>query len=291
MITAVKPWLKQILKSLDFSLVFTDPEDEAKIKGIKYAWIYAVDAERVTKDGQTIMTKNDQYFRHDYELRMRMGVRLALRDEAAATIAKEKFISSVAVATNPLDTNGLDIEVAVLTAEFVSDKSLLKTGAGYDIVIEATGGIYRAADAEQIDPWAAALSIWATATLAGSWRSYAAYPVGKPDFSLYWQVSGMEIEEKGLSHFMLRKRLIAKIYGPNDQTAWAALQIVEALQQAFKVPLDAASKKYMTVDRPEANLNRETNQVSVTLTRNISRPSEEVPLIKRIYTGGKLQEV
>ena len=168
---------------------------------------------------------------------------------------------------------------------------MLKTGAGYDIVIEAAGGIYAAVAAPQIDTWVAALAAWSNVILSEPWKAYPAEPVGKPDCTLFWSISGVEIEEKGLSHYLLQKKFTAKIYGPNDRAAWAAFSILESLQREFKIPLDANSKKYMTVVRPELGMRRDSGQVTVTLTRNITNPSEEVALIGRIYTGGKLQEV
>ena len=290
MITALKPWLKQILNTMDIQTVYTDPEDEARIKGIKYAWIYAVEPERVEKDGQTLVVESNEYYLREYSLRQRIGIRLALGDEGAAAIAKAVFMNALAGA-NPQDGNGFDLEIAVLTAELITDKSVLKTGAGYDIVIAATGGIYAAVAAPQIDAWAAALAAWSAGILAEPWKTYVADPVGKPDYTLFWSISGVEIEEKGLSHYLLQKKLTAKIYGPNDRTAWAALRILESLQGEFKIPLDASSKKYMTVVRPELGTRHDSGQVTVTLTRNITRPSEEVPLIGRIATGGRIEEV
>lgn len=290
MITALKPWLKQILDTLDLHPVYTEPEDETKIKGQQYAWIYAVDAERVTKGGQTLVVRNADYYQRDYELSQRLGIRLAARNEAAAAAFKNSFMHVVAVASNPMDQQGFDIEISVLTAELISDKSVLKTGAGYDIVIEATGGIYAAVAAPPIDSWAAALAAWTTDILAEPWKAYPAEPIGKPDCTLFWSISGVEVEEKGLSHYLLQKKLTAKIYGPNAQKVWAALKILESLQRDFKIPLDASSKKYMTVVRPELGPHRDSGQVSVTLTRNITRPSEDVPLIGRLYTGGKIEE-
>ena len=289
MITALKPWLKQILNTMDIKTVFTDPEDESRIKGSKYAWIYAVAPERATRDGQTLMVKQDDFFLREYELHQRIGIRLALSDEIAAAIAKATFMNALAGST-PVDGNGFDIEIAALSTELVSDKSVLKTGAGYDIVIEATGGIYAAVASPQIDAWAAALAAWTTTILSEPWKTYVADPVGKPDCTLFWSISGVEIEEKGLSHYLLQKKLTAKIYGPNDRTAWAALRILESLQREFKIPLDASSKKYMTVVRPELGTRHDSGQVTVTLTRNITRPSEEVPLIGRIATDGRIEE-
>ena len=57
MITAVKPWLKSLLNAAGMIQVYTEAEDEARIKGAKYAWIYGVDPEQIEKDGHTVAVK------------------------------------------------------------------------------------------------------------------------------------------------------------------------------------------------------------------------------------------
>ena len=289
MITAVKPWLKSLLNAAGMIQVYTEAEDEARIKGAKYAWIYGVDPERIEKDGHTVAVKASHYYLREYELRTRIGVRVAARDEAEASALKTAILNAVATQANPLDPQGFDIEIEVLSAELVTDKSALKTGAGYDLVLEAAGGIYQPSDPSLIDPWLPVLAAWTTEALGAPWRAFDAYPMGQPDHTLYWKITSLEVEEKGRAHFLVRKKLTARIFAQSGQTTWAAVKIAEALEHAYKIPLSVALKKYVTVVAPEANLNNE-NQVSVILTHNTTRPAEEFPLMGRFYPAGELMK-
>ena len=294
MIAAIKPLLKQMLNIAGVATVYTEAEDETKIKGLKYAWIFGADPERVIRDGNTIVVSGDQCYLREYELRLKIGVHIAAKNEAEAASLKTAFLSALALSPTVKDAQGFDIELAVILAEFISDKSILKNGCGYEVVLELSGGIYNPVDSASGDPWVKALSEWTATMLGTPWRSYEFYPVGKPDMTLYWQVASVDVEENGLAMFTVRKKLTAYIFARSDQATWAALKIVEGLQSEYKIPLDAPQKKYMTVQKPEANLrnNPKTGgQVSVTLARNTRRPSDEVPLIGRIYTERKMQEV
>lgn len=294
MITTLKPMLKATLTAAGVTPVYTEAEDETKIKGLKYAWVYVVDAERVVRDGDTVVVSGGQYYRREYELRARIGVRIAAKNETEAGIIKAAFLNTLALSPTVADPQGFDIEVEALTADFISDKSILKNGCGYDVTIEAHGGIYRQIDPATVDPWLKALSTWTETTLAAPWRAYEFYPVGKPDMTMYWQIASVDVEEKGLAHFQVRKKLTGHIFARGDLAAWAALKIAESLQNDFKIPLDAALKKYLTVSKPEANLRNSpttSGQVSVILTRNTTRPTEDAPLMGRFYPSGTLQEV
>lgn len=291
MLTTIKPLLKQALITAGLTTVYTDMEDESKIKGLKYGWIFAADPERIIHDGETIVVSGDQYYVRDYELRLKIGVRVASRDEADARIIKTLFMNALALTPTVKDGQGLDIEVAALTAEFIGDTSVLKTGCGYEIVIECRGGIYRLVEQASIDPWLKVLSDWTMLVLGAPWRSYECYPVGKPDMTLYWQVASVELENKGLAAFVVSKKLTARIFARGDLATWAALTIAESLQAAYKIPLDALQKKYLTVQKPEANWrDGSSGQVTVTLTRNTKRPTEDAPLMQRFYPAGTLQE-
>lgn len=294
MITAVKPILKQTLAAMSVTPVYTDAEDEGKFKGVKYAWIYEVDPERVSRDGDTIMARDDGFYLREYELRLKVGVRLVARTEPEAHELKSHFLQALAAVSFIPDPQGFPIELNVLTAECIADKSILKTGSGYEIVIEALGGIYRPADPALADPWVQALCVWTKALLPAPWRIYEFYPMGRPDMTLYWQVSSVDVEEKSLSAYIVRKKLTGHIFARNDMAAWAALAIAEGLQKDFKLPLNAEQKRFMTVHKPEVNIRNSpatSGQVSVTLIRNTARPTEDVPKIGGFSIAGNLQEV
>ena len=294
MLTAIKPLLRQTLNAIGVDAVYTESEDETKIKGLKYAWVFGADPERVVRDGNTIVVSDGQYYLKEYELRLKVGIRIAAKDEPGAAAIKTDFLNALAISPTVKDARGFDIEVAVILAEFIGDKSVLKNGCGYEIVIELTGGVYRPAELTEVDPWLKTISEWTTALLGQPWRSYEFYPVGRPDATLYWQITSVDVEENGLAMFVVRKKMTARIFANGDQSTRAAVKIVEGLQLDYKIPLDAPAKKYLTVSKPEANLRNDPatgSQITVTLMRNTKRPTEEFPLMGRFYPGGKLQEV
>lgn len=293
MITTVKPLLKQILLATGISPVYTDAEDDTKHKGMAYAWVYDIEPERVIKDGDTIVAAGDEFYIREYELRLKVGVRIAARTETEANGIKTQFLNALAISPNVTDPQGFDIELKVLTAEFLGDKSILKSGCGYDVLVEALGGVYRPADPALADPWVLALTTWTAELLAAPWRVFAFYPVGKPDLTMYWQVASVDVEEKGLSCYTVRKKLTGHIFARSDMAAWAAMKIAEGLQNDFKIPLNAAQKRYLTTSKPEVNLKNAattSGQVSVTLLRNTARPTEEAPLAGSVLVVGSIQE-
>ena len=290
MLVMIKPMLKKTLNIAGLATVYMDMEDETKIKGLKYAWVFVADPERVIRDGSTIVVKEDQYYLREYELRLKIGVRIAARDEKDAGEIKTLFLNALALSPIVEDSQGFNIEVTALTAEFIADKSILKTGYGYEIIIELVSGIYHSTN-PVIDPWLKVLSEWTTALLESPWRSYEFYPVGKPDMTLYWKIADIDLEEKSLAMFTVRKKITGHIFARDDLAAWAAFKIVEALQAAYKIPLDASKKKYLTAYKPEVNLRNSPmagGQVSVTLLRNTITPAEEVVLIGRVSADGTL---
>lgn len=292
MITAIKPMLKQILTSIGVTPVYTDAEDEGKIKGLKYAWVYVVDPERVIRDGNTIVAKNDQYYLREYELRLKVGVRIAAKDETEAAAFKIAFLNALALSPTVIDQQGFDIEIEVLAAEFIADKSILKTGSGYEVIVTAVGGVYRPTE-QMADPWVMTLVEWTDMVLADPWRAYPFYPMGKPDMTVYWRVVSCDVEDKGRAFYAVRKKLTGHIFARDNLATWAALKIAEALQAAFKIPYNIPAKQFLTVEKPDVNLRNNPmtgGQVSVTLLRNTTRPTEEAPMIGRFYPGGTLQE-
>ena len=294
MLTAIKPLLRQTLNAIGVDAVYTESEDETKIKGLKYAWVFGADPERVVRDGNTIVVSDGRYYLKEYELRLKVGIRIAAKDEPGVAAIKTDFLNALAISPTVKDARGFDIEVAVILAELIGDKSVLKNGCGYEIVVELTGGVYRPAELTEVDPWLKTISEWTAALLGQPWRSYEFYPVGRPDATLYWQITSVDVEENGLAMFVVRKKMTARIFANGDQSTRAAVKIVEGLQFDYKIPLDAPAKKYLTVSKPEANLRNDPatgSQITVTLMRNTKRPTEEFPLMGRFYPGGKLQEV
>lgn len=292
MITTLKPLLKQRLSEIGIKTIFTDQEDESKIKGLDYAWIFAAAPEEVIKDGRTVVVKNGAFYLQSNKLRLKVIIRLATKTEALAGELKEALL--VQLATNPLavDGHGFDIRLEALTAEALTDKSVLKIGYGYDFTLETVGGMYKQIASAEVDAWLAAVTNWTAAQLP-DWKVYPFYPMGRPDGSIYWELTTATLTDQGAFWYRVRKRFVCHIFGQDDVIMMAALKLSNALMEAFKIPLDAANKKYLLVDKPEIQLRgsdpETSGQLVMTLTRFTTRTVEEAYLMERFYPTGTLQ--
>lgn len=143
------------------------------------------------------------------------------------------------------------------------------------------------------DPWLEALALWTTATLGAAWTIYRnVWPLGYMRPSMMWRISGVEVQEKGRAMFVVRKKFFGHVLGstPNEQAA-GILTVLQELGNAVKLPLDAPGNRYLIVQSPSADYRADAmaaGQLSVTLFRSTSRPTEEIPYIMQVYGRGSL---
>lgn len=144
------------------------------------------------------------------------------------------------------------------------------------------------------DPWLDALTNWTESILGQNWHVYRGlWPLGYRYPSVMWRITDFEVNGMSKACFEVRKRFVGHVLGttPNEQTE-AVLQLVERLQNDIKLPLDIALRKYMTVVTPKADLKADAisnGQISFTLTRRVSRPTEEAPLMAGMHFNRNLQ--
>lgn len=146
---------------------------------------------------------------------------------------------------------------------------------------------------EQVDPWLEALAQWTETELGPGWAVVRnAYPNVYQRPAVKWSVGNITARQVSNAMFEVTKSFTAKVMGaiPNQQTA-GCLKLVEGLGRDIKIPLDVANNKYMTVINPAANIPADSlyeGQVTVTLTRKTTRPTEEVPLMAKVNIEGSL---
>lgn len=304
MIAAVKPKLKEILTEIGAASVYMDVEEESRIKGADYAALFEVEPERMERDGQTVVSCGANCYLREYELRQKLGLRIVTKTEEEAQRRKHALLAALAQKGLFQDAQGFEIEVDVLSAELLADKSVLKTGSGYAFILELGGGVYRPVCA-QLDPWLRAVGEWSLQALNGPdlrfadewvrinktpWRVYPYYPLGEPEGSMYWQIADSEVEECGNVLYTVRKKLMGRFFARDDLAMQAAVKLTQMLATAYKIPLDAAARKYLTVQQNGLDMKRGgAVQIAVTFRRNTQKPIEEFPLIQSVGIQGELQ--
>lgn len=143
------------------------------------------------------------------------------------------------------------------------------------------------------DPWLDALSSWTQSILGQEWDTYRGkWPLGYRRPSVLWRLASIEATGTSTAMFEVRKRFVGHVLGrtQNEQTQ-GALCIVEQLANSIKIPLNLADRRYMTVRDSIVDLEVDAlngGQVKVILSRKTARPSEEGPVMRQVFTRGKL---
>lgn len=144
------------------------------------------------------------------------------------------------------------------------------------------------------DPWLDALSLWTQTILDQEWDVYRGkWLLGYRRPSVLWRLTSVEASGMSMAMFEVRKRFVGHVLGrtPNEQTQ-GALTIVEQLANSIKIPLNLADRRYMTVRDSNVDLQADAlngGQVKVILSRKTNRPTEEGPIMRQVFTRGKLQ--
>lgn len=294
MLITAKQVLNETLHKSGITLVYMDTEDESKIKGNKYAWIMPIDPEQLRKDGNSVVISGGKYYICEYERRLKVGVRIAASNESELGKFKTDFSENLIKLQGTKDTAGFEIDIVVLNAEFISDKSVLKTGCAYDIYMEFSGGIYTLAQEVSIDPWLEALSELSIDELGREWSATQFLQLGSPDKYIYWKTQDISLENQGAAAFTVRKQIIGYVYGDVGYANMATTRLAHAFQTMFKLPLNIVKRYYMTLNSIDVNLKSNAQgaaaQIVIRLSRMTSKPVEDAPLMMRVNIKGELQD-
>lgn len=140
----------------------------------------------------------------------------------------------------------------------------------------------------QNDPWIESLASWTESKLGPEWNVYRnLWPMGYVRPSILWRLDEVRVENATRSVFKVIKTIKGHLVGntPNEELA-GVLFIIQTLMQDIKIPLDLDARKYLTVEKPVGDYKADSltkGQISLTLTRLTSRPTEEVSTIQRIH--------
>ncbi|NWL89569.1 hypothetical protein DMN77_18640 [Paenibacillus sp. 79R4] len=137
------------------------------------------------------------------------------------------------------------------------------------------------------DPWVPALADFTEQALGADWTVYNGYwPLGYLRPAVMWRVTDIDVKLLGYSSYRVTKRFTAHVLGNDQQPEHSAVfTLVGALGSAIKIPFDLADRRYLTVTNPKANIGADAlreGQITVTLSRMVARPQEEVPLIRSV---------
>lgn len=141
------------------------------------------------------------------------------------------------------------------------------------------------------DPWLEALAEWTETILGPTWTVYRnVWPMGYKRPAVMWRIATIEANEKNKAVFELSKKIIGHVLGrTTNEEIVGALTVTQELENAIKIPLDLANKKYMTVNKPaiDYRVNAITaGQITVTLSRFTRRPAEDAPIIAGVHNSG-----
>lgn len=142
------------------------------------------------------------------------------------------------------------------------------------------------------DTWLEALAVWTEDLLNSEWTVYRnRWPLGYVRPAVMWRLADMQIINSSWTAFEIRKLMAGHILGStSNQEIEAVFQIGIGLTQDIKIPLNLASKRYMTVVEPRVDYRLDAltrGQISVTLTRMIMRSFEDIPLMQKVEAVGK----
>ncbi|MCD9025751.1 hypothetical protein K7P76_28585 [Cohnella sp. NL03-T5] len=143
------------------------------------------------------------------------------------------------------------------------------------------------------DPWLAALAEWSHVILGSQWTIFhTAWPLGYARPAVLWRIAGVELREVSAAAVELRKRFVGHVIGTTQTEQNAAIVLTTwKLKAAIKLPLDVATRRYLTVIDPKADHQADglrTGQITVTLSRKEARSMDAAPMMAEFYQQGNL---
>lgn len=137
------------------------------------------------------------------------------------------------------------------------------------------------------DPWVPALASWTSNVLGQDWAVYNGFwPLGFTRPSVMWRVTGIDVMPLGLASYRITKRFTVHVTGDDQHPEHAGVSaLIERLGSEIKILFDLKERRYLTITDPKANIGADAlqeGQITVTLSRRVSRPQADVPLIRSV---------
>lgn len=146
--------IKNCLTQIQLTKIFIDDEHINDYKGDKYAGIMTGEPS-MTRDGRRVGTADDlENMKRIYRKRLyarEQGYVVILVDKTAAKVEEhlKGFLSSLGTYIKDQDNN--PIEIAVVNANWVEERSKLSSRSGVELTIRFSGGIYQDEEHTLID--------------------------------------------------------------------------------------------------------------------------------------------
>jgi hypothetical protein len=144
------------------------------------------------------------------------------------------------------------------------------------------------------DTWITALADYTTAVLGTGWHIYKnAWPQDYTAPAILWHITTVgPITQVTSGLFRVVKHIQGHYVGrtPNEQLA-AMVTMVERFGRDIKITLDATNRRFLTVAAPTIDQRVDAlraGQMAIQLSRLTQRPTEDVPKMRIVHVGGKL---
>jgi len=210
-------------------------------------------------------------------------------------VARTSFVSVDALAKKVIDTLA---EVALTTSAGDVFTCIYEGVVGDDVVDEEWDVITRGlrfavlalqpvaiTDTLTDDPWVTALANWTTTLLGSPWAAYKnRWPLGYRKPSVLWRVANVEMQNLNAAAYKETKTLVCHVLGdtPNRQVGGVE-SVVAGLAAAFKIVLDQANRRYLTVESAKGNHQANAltaGQITAVLSRVVMRTFTPAPLMQ-----------
>ncbi|MFD0868770.1 hypothetical protein [Paenibacillus residui] len=137
------------------------------------------------------------------------------------------------------------------------------------------------------DPWVPALAAWTVGVMGNEWNVYNGYwPLGYARPAVMWRATGIDVEVNGLASYTVTKRFTTHVLGNRQHPEHKGVNsLVAQLGSSVKIPFDLTDRRYLTVSDARANVGADAireGQITVTLSRRIARPQDEMSLIMSV---------
>ncbi|MEK0312474.1 hypothetical protein [Cohnella sp. 56] len=138
------------------------------------------------------------------------------------------------------------------------------------------------------DGWLEALAGWTVQALDDAqWHVHAGgWPAEVERPAVMWRLTGAETKPASAAFAEETRRYAGHVLGrdPAEQALAVGL-LASALGVAYKLPLDAAERRYLRIRQAAAELTADAiadGQLQLTLCRRAVRPSAEAPLMREV---------
>lgn len=141
------------------------------------------------------------------------------------------------------------------------------------------------------DPWLGTLADWTSDLLGVTWTVYNnIWPLGYVRPAVLWRIANIEAKNQSPQTYTVRKIMIGHVLGstPNQQMA-GVLGVLQQLRNDTKLVMDEMTHQYLTIEEVSGDCQADPlnkGQITVILSKLMSRTTEEAPLMSAVHDTG-----